>query len=203
MIALLRGEIVPSPGDFLIVMVGGVGYRVFVSDSTRRELPQGGDVTLHVYTHVREDALLLFGFATPFEQQLFETLMGVSGVGPRLALAILSHLSPERVVSLVVASDVKALTKVPGVGKKTAERLILELKDRLARWLPAAETASLDAAPATDAAGGDEASDVRAALVGLGYTNEEAESIVAHALAAVPNATTEELLKAALRQVRS
>ncbi|HET7559660.1 MAG TPA: Holliday junction branch migration protein RuvA [Limnochordia bacterium] len=166
MIRQLRGEIWSArPGEW-VVGAGGVGYHVHVPVGAA---PPGGGaaVTLHVHTHVREDAIQLFGFVDPAQLELFERVIEVSGVGPRLGLAVLSALTPERFTEAVQRGEHTALTRVPGVGRKTAERLILELRDRLRPHHAAAPSA----APA--------ASDVEAALMALGYTEAEVKAAVA------------------------
>ena len=132
MIALLRGRLAEKNPNRVIIDVQGVGYDVQVPLSTFYELGEpGADVVFRVHTHVREDTLALFGFATMLELQLFEQLIGVSGIGPRLALAVLSGIDPPDLVRAINQGDVGRLTGIPGVGKKTAERIGLELKDRL------------------------------------------------------------------------
>ena len=132
MIALLRGRLVEKHPNRVIVDVQGVGYDVHVPLSTFYGLGEpGSDVVFRVHTHVREDTLALFGFATPLELQLFERLIGITGIGPRLALAVLSGIESADLVRAVCQGDVARLTAIPGVGKKTAERIGLELKDRL------------------------------------------------------------------------
>src|SRR4029079_17945240 len=140
-IAHLRGRITEKQPNRIVVDVNGVGYDVFVPLSTFYGLGDpGSGVALRIHTHVREDALALYGFATPLEQDLFERLIGVSGIGPRLALAVLSGMEPAELMRAIERSDVARLTSIPGVGKKTSERIVLELKDRLppARTMAAA-----------------------------------------------------------------
>ncbi len=168
MIGSLRGVVVdrPTSGE-LIVDVGGVGYRVSVPTSLVASLNgQGAEVFLHVHTHVREDAIVLFGFAHADERRCFEALLGAHGVGPSLALGILSSMSPAALSTAVLEDDIDSLCTVPGVGKKTAARLLLELKARL-------DLPSLDAGgPAAPVAGSPRA-EARAALVELGYGPDE------------------------------
>ena len=140
MIAHLRGRLLEKHPNRVIVDVQGVGYEVHVPLSTFYDLAEaGGEISLRVHTHVREDALALYGFATMLELQIFERLISVSGIGPKLALAVLSGIEPEELVAAVRHGDVVRLTGIPGVGKKTAERIGLELKDRLPALLPADE----------------------------------------------------------------
>lgn len=178
MIGHLRGRLVDKQPNRLLVDVGGVGYELNVPLSTFYELGDpGSNVALRVHTHVREDALALFGFATKLELDVFERLIAISGVGPRLALAVLSGIEPPDLVRAVRQGDVARLTRIPGVGKKTAERIGLELKDRLP---PELEVADQDEVPA--AAGGDDRDDVLSALLNLGYHRPLAERAVEAAL---------------------
>src|SRR5919204_2020721 len=134
MIAFLRGQVIEKNPDRLIVDVHGVGYEVHVPLSTYYDVgEEGTEVSLRVHTHVREDALQLYGFLTTLEQQVFERLIGISGIGPKLAVAVLSGIDTSELVAAVQRADVARLTRVPGIGRKTAERIVLELKDRLAQ----------------------------------------------------------------------
>jgi Holliday junction DNA helicase RuvA len=176
-IAQVRGRLLRKEPQEAVVDVGGVGYRVAIPLSTFYRIGEPGDeVTLLTHTHVREDALALFGFLTAAEQALFERLIGVSGVGPRLALSILSGIEAPDLVAALRSSDVVRLTRIPGVGKKTAERLVLELKDKMA-GLAAAEEAAPAASPAASPK-----EDLVSALVHLGYSRTEAEKGVDRAL---------------------
>ncbi|MBP1633718.1 MAG: ruvA [Acidobacteria bacterium] len=197
MIALLRGRLLQKEATRLIVDVHGVGYEVLVPLSTFYPLPDvGAEVTLRVHTHVREDALALFGFLTALEQQLFERLIAISGIGPRLALAVLSGIEPADLARAVQAGDVHRLTRIPGVGKKTAERIGLELKDRLPRDLAAA--AGGDARAREGAV----RSDLVSALLNLGYHRPLAEKAADAALEAEGEAATfERTLRRALQHV--
>jgi Holliday junction DNA helicase RuvA len=178
-IARLRGVLHDMHADYIILDVGGVGFRLFVSQATLAMLPSvGTEVSLCVFTHVREEALLLYGFATAAEKETFQLLISVSGVGPRLAMAVLSGLSPSDLARVVVTRDLKALTQIPGVGKKTAERLFFELSDKLKvddlmTQTPVTSVVLGDSRPAQDAV---------EALVSLGYSRSEAERAVAQAL---------------------
>jgi holliday junction DNA helicase RuvA len=196
-IAHLRGRIFEKQPNRVVVDVGGVGYQVFVPLSTFYVVGEpGGEVALRIYTHVREDALALYGFATVLEQDLFERLIGISGIGPKLALAVLSGIEPPDLVQAIDRADVGRLTGIPGVGKKTSERIVLELKDRLPRISrTAAGTAisELEPAPLRD--------DLLSALVNLGYHRPLAEKAVASALKAAPNVGFERTLKQALREL--
>jgi holliday junction DNA helicase RuvA len=196
MIARLSGILIEKQATRLVVDVHGVGYDVQVPLSTFYHLPEpGGEVTLRVHTHVREDALSLFGFATELEQQLFERLIATSGIGPKLALAVLSGIEPVDLVRAVQNGDIVRLTQIPGVGKKTAERISLELKDRLPQPL----TAEL----AAGGASGEMSvrADVLSALVNLGYHRPLAEKAVDAALKAPGEAAFERVLRDALRRM--
>jgi Holliday junction DNA helicase RuvA len=173
MIARLRGTLsAKAPGEVLIDC-GGVGYQVFVSLSTFCRLPAEGDpVELAIVTNLRENALELFGFHDPRERALFGLLRGVSGIGPRLALSILSGIEPEDLLEVLERADVGRLVAIPGVGKKTAERVLVELRGRLDTVSPASTTTGRGASIEADAV---------AALVGLGYKQTEAEAAVAAA----------------------
>lgn len=182
MIGSLRGTLIDRSGSTVTIEVGGgIGYLVTMAAPTLSQLGVlGADVFVHVYTHIREDAMILFGFLTRDERRLFETLLSAHGVGPALALAILSALSPDSLRSAVATDDVDALTMVPGVGKKTAARLLIELKSKLAVSgddYSAAIAAAGDGSPATRQPI-DARNDVRAALAELGYSPEEIRSAV-------------------------
>src|SRR5487761_1734099 len=132
MIAHLRGRLLSKTPQTAVVEASGVGYEVTISIPTFTALPaEGNEVSLLIYTHVREDALALFGFMSRTEKKLFEKLLSISGIGPKLAVTVLSGLPPERLISAIHGQDHATLTRIPGVGKKTAERIVLELKDKL------------------------------------------------------------------------
>ncbi len=191
MIGSLRGALLsrPGPGE-VIVEVGGVGYRVSVPASVLASLGGlGSDVFLHVHTHVREDAIVLFGFAHADERRCFEALLGAHGVGPSLALSILSSMSPAALSTAVLEDDLDALCLVPGVGKKTAARLMLELKARL-------DLPTLGGA--TDDGTGSPRGEVRAALVGLGYGPDEIRDVLD---SVDDEGTVEEMVRSALREL--
>jgi holliday junction DNA helicase RuvA len=197
MIGSLRGVLLDrsAKGDVL-VEVAGVGYRVQVPASAHRVLGElGSPVFLHVHTHVREDALVLYGFPTADERVAFEALLGTHGVGPAVALAILSVHSPHALARAVAADDVDALTLVPGIGKKTAARLLLELKSRMD--LPSDVDFTVVTAASASAAASPR-NEVRNALAALGYGVEE----VREAVRTLPEeGAVEELLRSALRQL--
>lgn len=198
MIAFLRGRVADKQPNRVIVDIQGVGYDVHVPLSTYYEIGQpGADVALRVYTHVREDALQLFGFLTDLERQLFERLIGVSGIGPKLAVAVLSGIEPRELMVAIQRGDIVRLTAIPGVGKKTAERIVLELKDRLAQIVAPIED------PATETvAGADRVrTDLLSALENLGYHRPQAEKAVDATLATAQEAPFEQALKGALREL--
>jgi len=202
MIGRLTGKVIECQPGQMLLEVGGVGYAVQIPLSTFYTMAEGdgGEVTLHIHTHVREDALQLFGFATLQERSAFELLIGISGVGPRLALAILSGIGVGELEEAVAQRDRPRLQRIPGVGKKTAERVLLELRDKL-QARSAADSAS-SGAGAGDAAGRADAqtrADAVSALVNLGYTRDTASRAVDGALEGIGEAAgLERLLKAAL-----
>jgi Holliday junction DNA helicase RuvA len=173
-IAYLRGALLEKHPSRLIVDVGGVGYDVQVPLSTFYVLGEpGAEVVLRIYTHVREDVIALYGFATPLEQALFEKLIGISGIGPKLALAVLSGIEPLELIRAVRVQDVARLTAIPGVGKKTAERIGLELKDRLPALVPGIDHAAAPELPEDQLRG-----DLLSALLNLGYQRAAAEKAI-------------------------
>ena len=197
MIAYLRGTILDKQPNLIIVDVQGVGYEVHVPLSTYYDVGDiGADVALRIHTHVREDALHLYGFLTPLEQQLFERLIAISGIGPKLAVAVLSGIEPGELVVSVQRGDVARLTGIPGIGRKTAERMVLELKDRLAR-LSVPDVDRVAAIPAGDRV----RDDVLSALQNLGYHRPLAEKAVDSTLGGSASLTFEQALKAALREL--
>lgn len=192
MIALLNGEIAFKSIDHLILEVGGVGYRLIIPLSTFYGLPDQGMVRLQVYTHVREDAIQLYGFLTPEEKEMFILLLSVSGIGPKLAVNILSHIPAEDLKAALAGGDAKRLATLPGIGKKTAERLVLELKEKVARVGP-----SPPPRPSA-AAGNDPLEDVLSALVNLGYKENQARRVL-EAMEIPPGAPLQQILKGALK----
>src|ERR1700719_1261816 len=168
MIAHLRGKLLAKHPNQAIVETGGVGYDVTISVPTFSGLPGvGGEVSLHIHTHVREDLIALYGFLRPSEKLLFEKLITVSGIGPKLAITILSGMAADEMVGAIRGGNVSLLTRIPGIGKKMAERMVLELRDKL----PAGGTEPVAAGPATSAV----EEDVLSALVNLGYPRPLAE----------------------------
>ena len=197
MIAHLRGRILDKHPNRIVVDVNGVGYDVAVPLSTFYGLGEpGAEIALRVHTHVREDALLLYGFATALEQELFERLIGISGIGPKVALAVLSGIEPLELVRAIQRGDLARLTAIPGVGKKTSERIVLELRDRLPRAQVMAGVAG-GAAPEPPAV----RDDVLSALMNLGYHRPLAEKAVDAAIKTTPDGGFERMLKQALREL--
>jgi Holliday junction DNA helicase RuvA len=172
MIAHLRGKLLSKHPNQIVVETSGVGYEVNISVPTFSELPaNGSEVALHIHTHVREDLIALYGFLRPAEKQLFEKLMTVSGIGAKLAITILSGMAADEMARAIRGNDLARLTRIPGIGKKTAERMVLELRDKL----PAAAGTS---APSTPAISPTE-EDVLSALVNLGYQRAAVEKALA------------------------
>ena len=196
MIALVRGTLAYKSIDHVIIDVGGVGYRLFIPLSTFYSLPDNGEISLYTHTHVREDALLLYGFLTMEEKELFGTLIGISGIGPKLAVNILSHIPVADLKGAIAAGDVKRLSGLPGIGKKTAERLVLELKDKIEVSPDAMQTS--ESSPSTAANSGDLLNDVISALVNLGYKENQARKVLEN-MELAPDVPMEEALKGALK----
>jgi Holliday junction DNA helicase RuvA len=168
MIAHLRGKLISRHPTLVIVETAGVGYQVTISVPAFAELPSlGSEVALHVHTHVREDQLALYGFLRHEEKQLFEKLITVSGIGPKLAITILSGMPAQDMVNAIRANEVARLTKIPGIGRKTAERMVLELRDKL----PPSGTEQVQVVPSLSAT----QEDVLSALINLGYQKAVAE----------------------------
>ena len=171
MIAHLRGTLLSKHPNQAVVEAAGVGYDVTISVPTFSDLPgPGSTVALHIHTHVREDQIALYGFLRPAEKLLFEKLITVSGIGPKLAVTILSGMAADEMVGAIRSNDIARLTRIPGIGKKTAERMVLELRDKLPQPVT-------DSAPATPALGATE-EDVVSALVNLGYQRAAAEKVL-------------------------
>lgn len=198
MISFLTGLLKEKVPDHVVVLVGGVGYRVHIPVSTYYELPNADDnVALHIHTHVREDTLALYGFFSVKEQLLFHRLIGVAGVGPSLALKVMSGLEPQTLIDAIRRSDAKRLSGIPGVGKKTAERLILELRDKLS------EVAAGEGRPdeiEADAPGS-MSDDLVSALVNLGFPRAACEKQVQSFVSTEPESSFEDALKAVLRDL--
>jgi Holliday junction DNA helicase RuvA len=195
MIARVAGTLVEKTPGRIIVDVHGVGYDLQVPLSTFYVVgEEGAPVALRVHTHVREDVIALYGFATGLEQDLFERLISISGIGPKLALAVLSGMEPPDLVRAIKAQDVPRLTSIPGIGKKTAERIGLELKDRLPQSLQAAADAAKPPAPEDQLS-----ADLLSALLNLGYQRHLSEKAIAKVMSGNPTATFEAALREVLR----
>lgn len=193
MIGHLRGTLSKVTPELVLLDVGGVGYEIHIPLSTYYEvqkLRSGGTAAFHVHTHVRDDAILLYGFWTERERHLFEKLIKVSGVGPKLAQTVLSGMPPEDLVAALSRQDVRALSSVPGIGKKTAERMVVDLKDKVQDLSPAAGPAR----PAASAGG-----DLVLALINLGYKRSAAEGVVSQVVRESPEAAFPEQLRASLK----
>jgi len=196
MIAHLCGTILEKHPNLLVVEVGGVGYEVNIPVSTFSALPPAGaQVRLRIHTHVREDALSLYGFLTADEKLLFEKLIAVSGIGPRLAVTVLSGLPTSELLGAIRLGRAEQLVGIPGVGKKTAERIVLELRDKL-------EVAGSGGAGAAPAARSPLEEDVLSALVNLGCTRTAAEAAVRKAMTQGPAGGFEQLFRRALESIR-
>lgn len=186
MIGRLRGDLVEKGGDRVLLDVAGVGYEIAVTPATVAGLPAvGHPAVLHTHLHVREDVLALYGFGSADERDIFQILIGVSGVGPKLGLAVLATLGPDELRNVVVAEDVAALTAVPGIGQRSAQKLLLELRPKL----------DLPDAPLQ---AGTSLAEVREALEGLGYQSAEIRDVMRDLPTEAP---VEESLRAALRQL--
>lgn len=196
MIGRLRGTLLEKQPPWLVIDVAGVGYELEASMNTLVALPSPGE-TVQVFTHltVREDAHLLYGFVREQERALFRALIKVNGVGPKLALAILSGMEEEQFIHCVMDDDVKALTRLPGVGKKTAERLVIEMRDRFPHWTRDTLDGLTEQNASTAAPTADPLADAEAALVSLGYKPAEAMRMLSGLAAGL---STEALIKAAL-----
>ena len=194
MIAHLRGKLLAKHPNQAIVETAGVGYDVTISVPTFSELPAAGaEVALHIHTHVREDALALYGFLRLSEKQLFEKLITVSGIGPTLAIKILSGMAADEMVGAIRGNDVARLTRIPGIGRKTAERMVLELRDKLPEAGPA-RTPAVPAMSATE-------EDVLSALVNLGYQRAAAEKALGVIAKTGDEASFDQMFRAVLSRL--
>ena len=197
MIAHIKGHLQKKSTSAIIIDNGGIGYEVITPLSTFYTLPEEGEeISLHVHTHVREDALILFGFITELEKTIFKLLISVSGIGPKLGVNILSGIGPEELLNAISSGDVAKLQSIPGVGKKTAERLALELKDKARKAVDDREVQPSLTSIRQDKGIFD---DALSALVNLGYPSKAANSAVEKAFANVKEPTLEGVIKEALR----
>jgi Holliday junction DNA helicase RuvA len=197
-IAYLEGRLARKSPSQVVVLVAGVGYKLFIPVSTYYELPEeGSEVALHVHTHVREDVLALYGFATVTEERLFQRLIAVNGVGPALALKVMSGLEPKALVDAIRSSDLRRLGSIPGVGRKTAERLVVELRDKMAELgVVASDESSVPLGPIESLR-----DDLLSALANLGFPRASAEKSVSTALREEPEISFEGALKKVLRKL--
>ncbi len=193
MIGFLRGKVVQLLTDYCLLDVGGVGYRVFIPSSTRSRLKAGEDAMLYTHLSVREDAMTLFGFESQEEYQGFQMLISVSGIGPKVALGILSSITVSKLFQAIHGKQIAVLTKLPGVGKKSAERMILELKDKAAE-LDGAD-GEFEVPP--EESGNDQLSDAAAALSSLGYSQAEIAAVLRRVKEPI---STEDAVKFALKE---
>ena len=200
MIAHLRGRLLSKTPNQAILECAGVGYEVTISVTTFSALPaEGAEAVLHIHTHVREDQIALFGFSETQEKRLFEKLLTISGIGPKLAITVLSGISADRLITAIRSGDHATLTRIPGIGKKTSERVVLELKDKLddlAAAIPTITGGGLHHGPAGD--------DALSALVNLGYPRPVAQKAIETAIAKDPAAAQdfETLFRAAMLTIR-
>ena len=198
MIGFLRGRVAYTFPDYCFLDVHDVGYRVFISHQTRNQISVGTEVMLYIHTHVREDAILLYGFFSQEEYDLFQHLIGISGIGPKVAQGILSAITANDFYHLIHRKDVKAITKLPGIGKKTAERIILELKDKLSATSFDVSDAADDTAALGDAMG-DMVSEAIEALLSLGFQQSEVQSVLKKK---ADWESTEEIIRYALAELQ-
>lgn len=198
MISYLEGTLNEKAPDHLVVLVSGVGYKVFIPVSTYYELPDvGASVALRIHTHVREDTLALYGFFSSQEQLLFHRLIGVVGVGPSLALKVMSGLEPKELIGAIRHGDLRRLNAIPGVGKKTAERLVLELRDKMPEVAARDEREHGGPVDRIRAL----VDDLSSALENLGFPRARAEKDVETVVREHPDATFEDALKTVLRKL--
>lgn len=197
MIGQLRGELISKRSDAVLIDVGGVGYLVTVPASTHRKLPAEGEkVELKIYTHVREDQLQLFGFGSEGEKEIFLTLLSVNGIGPKMALTIVSEMTPGDLKQTILNGNLQRLTSISGIGKKTAERIILEMKEKIQKLSIIIQ--SSDSFPDTDAL-----KDLISALLNLGYKQNEVDRVVSNLKPkGGKESTFEILLKQSLKLLR-
>jgi Holliday junction DNA helicase RuvA len=203
MIALLTGEVAVRRSDHVVVSCGGVGYRLTVSTETLRHVPAvGHEVMLHSHLIVRDDALALYGFATEEERDLFLMLLGVQSVGPKVAIAVLSGGPPRELFKALAAGDSARFQAVPGIGKRTAERIIVELREKVGATLVGIAGSALggDGAGITISRSDDPLHVAREGLIGLGYTMPEADALLTDAVGDTPESLISHALKAAARK---
>lgn len=204
MIGRLRGNLIEKQPPYLLVDVMGVGYELQAPMTTFYRLPAiGGEVTLHTHLSITENLHQLFGFIDQRDRSLFRTLIKVNGVGPKLAIAILSGMESDDIARCVRDNNIKALTKVPGIGTKTAERLVIELRDRLKNWDMPHSDHSAHSEIQQLATNNDVYAEAESALIALGYKPVDAAKMIASASKQKPDAKSEELIRLALRSIAS
>lgn len=195
MIAQIRGHLIQKSPDSVIVEVNGIGYQLYISLNTFYDLPGTEQtVQVHTHTHVREDVLQLYGFSSVLEKEVFRMLIGVSGIGPKLAINILSGISPSLLLASLASGDVGRLVSIPGVGRKTAERMILDLKEKVRKMESRVALPQAGQRPKNEMA-----EDVISALVNLGYKRSQAEKAAETVLQQKPGVKLEEALRASLQ----
>lgn len=204
MIAHLSGTLLSKEPNQVIVDVGGVGYDVTIPLSTFYDLDdQKSDVQLLIYTHVKEDALQLYGFKTPSERKLFIHFISVSGVGPKLGIALLSHMKTDELIEAIKSNNLARLTQIPGIGRKTAERLVVDLRDKMIQLSQAQVAEATGVKPETTYASSDDnvRADALSALINLGYQRSPAEKAIDAALAEGGDVTVESVLRRSLKKL--
>lgn len=201
MIAALRGEVIHIGLDHGVIDCAGVGYKFLATPATLGRLRRGEQAAVLTNLVVKEDSMTLYGFSADEDREMFQVLQSVSGLGPKLALAALSVMGAGELAAAIAAEDVKALQSIPGVGKRMAQRLSLELKDRVAAFAPGEDAGADDSVTAASPAGGAVVESVTEALIGLGFTEKAARPVVEAAYAENSEADTSALLRAALAQL--
>ena len=196
MIGYLRGSIVGKKTDRIILDVQGVGYEVIIPSSAYSKIPENGSVTFHIHTHVREDSFQLFGFLTSAQKELFQMLLTVSGIGPKVAMTVVSETSPSELSQIVLTNNLQRLTSIQGIGKKTAERLILELKEKIQKLSSVVVASDMPLEP-------DQFRDLVSALSNLGYKQMEIDRALSYLKPKMNvGAKFEDLLKQSLQFLR-
>ena len=201
MIGFLKGKVEYIFIDYCLLNVGGVGYRVFVSNNTRAVLKQGQEAMLFTHLSVREDAMQLYGFSNQEEYTLFQHLIAINGIGPKVAMGIIGAITPDGLAQAIQNKSVKALTALPGIGKKSAERMILELKDKLTFSSSEDDTQHVGGLFGESQVGEDTLSEAAAALMSLGYSQAEVNSAFQNMGKIDPESDVQNVIKLALKQL--
>lgn len=201
MIGFLKGQIDSVYADYCLIDVGGVGYRVFIADSTRGKLQKGEIAKLYTYLSVREDAMHLYGFYSEEEHDLFQLLITVKGIGPKVALGIIGAITPAALCQAIQNKNIKALTKLPGIGKKSAEQMIVDLKDKLKLGSSAEDLETAEGLFAPVVAGDDVLSEAIAALMSLGYSQAEVNPVIDRVAKKAGDADVQSVIKLALAEL--